>query len=166
MLLCQGERGGLVPRACHFLILVALLLAGLAVASQAQTYQVIHNFSVNDGATPYAGPTPDEAGNLYGTTYLGGKYGSGSVYRLSPRGSSWKFTRLYSLAGGTDGAGPAFGSLAIGPQHTLFGTTEGGLPFGTAFVVKPRCPAFNCPWKETIAHSFGTGSDGAQPIGG
>jgi uncharacterized repeat protein (TIGR03803 family) len=144
-------------------MIASLLLAGL---SGAQTYQVVHNFSINDGATPYGGPILDGDGNLYGTTYLGGKYGNGSVYRLSPRGSSWKFTRLYSFLGGSDGSGPAFGSLAMGPQHTLFGTTESGGSFGTAYVVKPRCPAFTCPWKETVAHAFGIGSDGAQPIGG
>ncbi|MBA3915479.1 MAG: hypothetical protein H0X25_16820 [Acidobacteriales bacterium] len=148
--------------------LPALLLACLllAVPSQSQTYQVIHNFALNDGASPYAGPTLDQDGNLYGTTYLGGPTGNGSVYRLARSGSSWTFTRLYSFRGGADGSGPAFGSLVLGPKRELFGTTESGGSFGTAFVVRPRCPAFHCQWTENVVHTFGTGTDGAQPIGG
>lgn len=140
-----------------------ILMFLLLISAHAQTYKVIYNFTGqgSDGATPYAGPTLDQSGNLYGSTYLGGTFGSGSVYRLSPHGSSWKYTSLYSLKGGADGAGPAFGSLVIGGQNrALFGTTEGGGFFGTAFVV---CA---CPQREAVLHSFGMGTDGAQPIGG
>jgi uncharacterized repeat protein (TIGR03803 family) len=56
--------------------------------------------------------------------------------------------------------GPAFGSLAMGADGTLFGTTEGGGVFGTAFAV---C---SCGVKEVILRRFGTGTDGGQPIGG
>src|SRR5258708_164574 len=144
--------------------LIALLLF-VAIVSQparSQTYSVIYNFTGkgSDGATPYGGPILDRSGNLYGTTYLGGSFGSGSIYRLSPSGSSWTYTSLYSLKGGSDGAGPAFGSLAMAPNGALFGTTEGGGFFGTAFEV---CA---CPGREMVIHSFGTGTDGAQPIGG
>ena len=129
---------------------------------QAQTYKVIYDFTGkgNDGASPYGGPALDPSGNLYGTTYTGGIYGSGSVYRLSPSGSSWKYKSLYSFKAGTDGVGPGFGSLAIGPGNTLFGTTEGGGYFGTDFEI---C---TCGGREYLIHRFGKGTDGAQPIGG
>ena len=144
------------------LMTLLLLLAGVSQPAESQTYKVIYNFTGNgsDGATPYGGPTLDRSGNLYGTTYLGGTYGSGSVYRLSPRGSSWTYSSLYSFKGASDGAGPAFGSLVIGGNRALFGTTEAGGNFGTAFAV---C---NCPGREIVLHRFGTGTDGAQPIGG
>ena len=144
------------------LMAVLLFVATTSQPGQSQTYKVIYSFTGqgSDGATPYGGPTLDKSGNLYGATYLGGNFGSGSVYRLSPRGSSWKYTSLYSLKGGRDGAGPAFGSLVIGGNRALFGTTESGGTFGTAFAV---CA---CPRKEAVLHSFGTGTDGAQPIGG
>lgn len=137
-------------------------LVSISKSAQSQTYKVIYNFTGNgsDGATPYGGPTLDGAGNLYGTTDLGGSNGSGSVYRLSPHGSSWTYTSLYSFKGGGDGAGPAFGSLVLGGGKALFGTTEGGGFFGTAFAI---CA---CPGREIELHSFGTGTDGAQPIGG
>ena len=141
---------------------IFFFLAGVSQQAESQTYQVIHNFTGigSDGATPYAGPTLDGMGNLYGTTYLGGSTGNGSVYRLSPHGSSWKYTPVYSFQGVPDGSGPAFGSLVIGDNRALFGTTEGGGYFGTAFGV---C---NCKPREQVLHSFGTGTDGAQPIGG
>lgn len=141
---------------------VVLFLACASELAQSQTYKVIHNFTGvgSDGADPYAGPTLDRSGNLYGTTYLGGSTGNGTVYRLSPHGSLWAYQTVYSFKGEPDGSGPAFGSLAIGDNRALFGTTEGGGFFGTTFGV---C---DCSPRETILHSFGTGSDGAQPIGG
>jgi uncharacterized repeat protein (TIGR03803 family) len=148
-----------------FTLLSALfLLASLSQPAQSQTYKVIHNFTAqgSDGATPYGGPILDAKGNLYGTTNLGGTYGSGSIYRLSLHGSSWVYKSLYSLKGGTDGAGPAFGSLAMSPDNRLFGTTEGGGNFGTAFDVWKATNG----WKEAVVHDFGVGSDGEQPIGG
>ncbi len=60
-------------------IIVLLLVAGISQSAHAQTYKVIHNFTVNGGATPYAGPVFGPAGNLYGTVYTGGAYGSGGV---------------------------------------------------------------------------------------
>jgi uncharacterized repeat protein (TIGR03803 family) len=144
------------------LITALLFLASASQPAHSQSYKVIHNFTGrgSDGATPYGGPILDRSGNLYGTTYLGGSYGNGSVYRLSHSGSQWHYRSLWSFKGIDDGAGPAFGSLAMGADGTLFGTTEGGRDFGTAFVV---C---DCPWQEMVVHHFGAGIDGAQPIGG
>jgi uncharacterized repeat protein (TIGR03803 family) len=158
-------------RAMSFLLMgVFLLLASVSETAQSQTYNVIHNFTNKgkDGATPYGGPILDGEGNLYGTTYLGGIVGAGSVYRLSPNGSSWEYTSLYSFKAGTDGSGPAFASLAVGPGPALYGTTEGGGSFGIAFSVGPQvgCSGMECKWGENVVHNFGTGTDGAQPIGG
>lgn len=144
------------------LMAALFFLAIVSQPAQSQTYSVIYNFTGkgSDGATPYGGPILDRSGNLYGTTYLGGSYGSGSVYKLSRSGSSWTYRSLYSLKGLRDGAGPAFGSLAMGADSVLIGTTEGGGNFGTAFAV---CA---CRLKEFVIHRFGSGTDGAQPIGG
>jgi uncharacterized repeat protein (TIGR03803 family) len=158
---CHGLAGHVtvVPLA---VVVIFLLLATVSQPAQSQTYSVIYNFTGkgSDGATPYGGPILDRSGNLYGTTYLGGKYGSGSVYRRSRSGPSWTYSSLYSFKGVTDVAGPAIGSLAAGADSGLFGTTEGGREFGTAFEI---CA---CPGREIIVHRFGVGTDGAQPIGG
>jgi uncharacterized repeat protein (TIGR03803 family) len=157
---CRGSRRLIIVPVVY--IAVLLFLAGISQPAQSQTYQVIYNFTGkgSDGATPYGGPILDKSGNLYGTTYLGGRYGAGSVYRLSRNGSSWTYTSLYSFKAGFDGSGPAFGSLALDGNGGLFGTTEGGGYFGTAFEI---C---SCPGNEIVVHRFGSGGDGAQPIGG
>jgi uncharacterized repeat protein (TIGR03803 family) len=49
-------------------------------------YGVLYNFTGGaDGGTPYAGLIRDSAGNLYGTTYYGGKSGTGVVFKLKPQ---------------------------------------------------------------------------------
>jgi uncharacterized repeat protein (TIGR03803 family) len=157
----------LVPRATAVsfaLIAVFLFFAIVSQPAQSQTYKVIHNFTNkgSDGANPYGGPVLDAKGNLYGTTYLGGAYGNGAIYRLLRIGSSWRYSSLYNFKFLPDGAAPGFGALAIGPDGTLFGTTEAGGwgYFGTTFEI---C---DCKGREVQLHQFGFGTDGGQPIGG
>jgi len=47
-------------------------------------YQVVHQFNGNDGSLPGAAVIFDSKGNLYGTTILGGTYGGGVVFELTP----------------------------------------------------------------------------------
>ena len=60
------------------------------------------------GLSPNAGLIFDTAGNLYGTTYLGGIHGFGTVFEMSPKqGGSWTEMVLQSFnLNGTDGAIP------------------------------------------------------------
>jgi uncharacterized repeat protein (TIGR03803 family) len=73
--------------------------------AQIYTEIVLHNFAgPGHGATPYAELIRDPAGNLYGTTYSGGEWGYGVVFKLDSTGHE---TVLHSFAGGfTDGANP------------------------------------------------------------
>jgi len=49
------------------------------------TERVLHSFgSGADGANPDGGLSFDGAGNLYGTTYNGGTFGSGTVFEITP----------------------------------------------------------------------------------
>ena len=50
------------------------------------TEQVLHSFNKNgtDGYYLWASLIFDGAGNLYGTTWVGGTYGNGTVFELSP----------------------------------------------------------------------------------
>jgi uncharacterized repeat protein (TIGR03803 family) len=90
------------------------------------TEHTLHMFgSQGDGSTPLSGLTPDTSGNLYGTTYVGGAHGAGTVYqvRLASDGK-WSEGVVYSFAG-SDGNAPHTG-VTIG-KGVLFGTTaEGG----------------------------------------
>jgi uncharacterized repeat protein (TIGR03803 family) len=45
---------------------------------------VLHRFNGTDGSRPNAGVIRDSAGNLYGTTYQGGAFGNGTVFKIAP----------------------------------------------------------------------------------
>jgi uncharacterized repeat protein (TIGR03803 family) len=61
----------------------------------------------------------DPAGNLYGTTQLGGAHNLGSVFQLSPNGT---VKVLHAFAGLEDGASP-FAGLSRDDKGRLYGTT-------------------------------------------
>jgi uncharacterized repeat protein (TIGR03803 family) len=88
-----------------------------------------------DAAFPGAGLVLDTQGNLYGTTQMGGMYGWGTVYKVSPSGAE---KILYSFTGGADGGVP-FSSLIRDTQGNLYGTTslKGAYGFGTVFMLAP-----------------------------
>jgi len=85
-----------------------------------------------DGWGPgYGVPAFDRAGNLYGTTQAGGKYGFGTLFRLSHVKNGWHKTTLYSFPGGAGGSEP-IGGLVVDRQGNIFGTTYfGGKRGGT-----------------------------------
>ncbi len=95
------------------------------------TFDVLYNFcpnssSCSDGESPYGGLARDNAGNLYGTTYGGGAFGAGTVFKLDPSGHE---TVLYSFcpaAGCTDGATPHAGVIRDGGGNLYGTTTRGG----------------------------------------
>ena len=101
-------------------------------------FTVLHSFTQisaytnSDGAEPQTGLVL--SGNtLYGTAFVGGNFGNGTVFKLTTDGSG--FTTLYHFAGQTDGADP-YATLALSGD-TLFGTTgyAGASNFGTVFRV-------------------------------
>ncbi len=118
-----------------------------AVAGGAWTESVLYHFGsvANDGSYPNS-VIFDKAGNLYGTTLLGGddtRYycnaGCGTVFELSPpatAGADWTETILHSFPSrGGDGTGPT-GALLFDKNGRLLGITEGGGDNeGTAFAV-------------------------------
>ena len=79
----------------------------------------------------------DAAGNLYGTTHCDGDYNAGTVYELSPDGSSWNYTLLYTFTGGKDGL-YSFSNI-VPSQGKLYGTTKygGAKGDGVIFEVTP-----------------------------
>jgi len=159
--------------------LPVLLLAGFLLVSgagvQAQTFTVLHQFSGPDGAAPVAGLTMDRAGNLYGTALIGGQgfqycnLGCGTVFKLTHGSSGWLFTPIY-VFNGSDGANPQ-ARVVFGPDGALYGTaTQGGANGrGVVFRLQPPatfCKAVQCPWTQTILHSFALSNDGSYPGSG
>lgn len=138
--------------------------------------QVIYNFltgSVYNGEAEGSGPSNlifDGAGNLYGETSTGGSAGFGSVFELSPVGSSWVGKTLYSFVGGTDGASPQ-GGLVWDAAGNLYGTTQTGgtgtgchkAACGTVFELS----AAGSTWTKATLYNFQGGTtDGEDPVAG
>ena len=114
---------------------------------------------------PYAGLIADKAGNLYGTTALGGAHNQGTVFELS-HNANWIWTErlLYSFAGGGDGAKP-HAALVFDSTGNLYGTTNFGgnascsQGCGTVFKLAPG----SGDWSESVLYAFTGGSDGREP---
>jgi len=118
------------------------------------TETILHNFAGgNDASQPWAGLIFDSAGNLYGTTFLGGTSNAGTVYELTPgQGGVWTETLLYSFAGGTDGSGPQ-SDLIFDGSGNLYGTTTGGGSPGNGIVFELTSGQGGV-WTETVLHRF------------
>jgi uncharacterized repeat protein (TIGR03803 family) len=145
-----------------------LLVLGISQA-EAQTYTSLYSFTGQpDGAYANSALTRSSAGNLYGTTTLGGsgpcsgnQYvpGCGTVFKV---GASGKETVLHSFTGAPDdGAYPQIERLLRDSAGNLYGTTNAGgtADMGTVFMVDKH-------GKETVLHSFLGTPDGDCPIGG
>jgi uncharacterized repeat protein (TIGR03803 family) len=78
-----------------------------------------------DGFGPECVVIFDKAGNLYGTTYGGGKYECGTVFELIRSTKGWKQKILHSFNGTTGGGFLPFGVIQDG-KGNLYGTTQCG----------------------------------------
>jgi uncharacterized repeat protein (TIGR03803 family) len=133
--------------------------------------QTIYSFGTrsDDGAEPQAGLVQATNGDLYGTTYAGGAYEGGTVFKITPRG---KLTTLYSFCSQRqtvgapiclDGQNPS--ALIQASDGNFYGTTDwGGINdsnYGTIFKMTPGGAL-------TTLYSFCSQSncaDGANPLG-
>lgn len=72
-------------------------------------------------------------GDLFGTAALGGVkcsgIGCGTLFELTPSGTSFTFRTVHQFTGPPEGADPEWSTLVPGPGGTLIGTTRSG---GTA----------------------------------
>ncbi|MGD0213468.1 MAG: choice-of-anchor tandem repeat GloVer-containing protein [Terriglobales bacterium] len=117
---------------------------------------VLYNFcsapNCADGATPtFSSLVFNSQGNLYGTASAGGAYGYGVVFELSPSGSNWTETVLYSFANDGDGAYPQNGVI-FDHAGNLYGTTcncgSGGNGNGGVFELSPSAGG----WTEQLIY--------------
>ena len=130
--------------------------------------KVLFSFSgAADPNHPYSALTFDKAGNLYGTTQLGGAYNQGAVFELTPTSGGWTETPLYSFTGGADGGQPT-ANVILDAAGRLYGTTTLGgggscnLGCGTVFELSPGYGG----WKQSVLYTFTGGSDGSEPHAG
>lgn len=95
-----------------------------AVDPLSGTEQILYRFhDRSDGAAPYAGLIAVH-GTLYGTTFGGGNTSChcGTIFSVNP--VSGRERVLYRFKGGSDGANPQAGLVAL--HNTLYGTTYNG----------------------------------------
>jgi uncharacterized repeat protein (TIGR03803 family) len=119
---------------------------------------VLYSFTGGaDGSFPYAGVIRDSAGNLYGTTLVGGPAELGEVFELDAAGNE---TVLFSFPGPTDGEWPTAGVIRD-PAGNLYGTTEYGGRANAGVVYK-----VNTAGREKVLYSFTGGADGSFPYAG
>lgn len=137
-------------------------------------YYFGYGTNTDDGSNPSGGLIMDRAGNLYGTTDLGGTMpnGSGTVFKLTPLDAArtrWQESVIYRFKGGADGANP-MDALSMDNAGAIYGTTlYGGIGpcykgCGTIFKLTPP-PTGQGAWNKTNLYSFTGGPDGGTPQG-
>jgi uncharacterized repeat protein (TIGR03803 family) len=94
-------------------VMVALEIATVWISpAQAQVLTPLYNFcsqggaNCTDGAQPLAGLVQATDGNFYGTTFKGGDYSWGTVFKLSPTGALSTLHSFCPQNGCLDGAYP------------------------------------------------------------
>jgi uncharacterized repeat protein (TIGR03803 family) len=152
-------------------VMALALLPHSAVAATEVTLYVFPQ-SGKTGYYPTGDLYRDKFGSLYGTTYVGGAYDQGTVFRLSPPGpeqTNWNYSVLYHFQGGNDGGSP-FGGVVMDANGTLYGTAySGGVNReGVVFKLTPPGPG-HPTWTETVLHNFSYDwvykiHDGANPV--
>ena len=140
------------------------------------TETILYSFSysqLGNGIGPLAGLVMDSAGNLYGTTWLGGPQGAGVAFELSPPaqlGGAWTYTILYAFGGA--GLSSPEARLVLDQAGNLYGTTAsggtGGCAGGCGGVFKLAPPAQSGgSWTESVLFNFsGSFESGGGTSGG
>jgi uncharacterized repeat protein (TIGR03803 family) len=141
------------------LVLLAFSLISLA---QATTEETLYGFGTPRGGRGmflYFSPVFDNAGNMYGTTLIGGSNDVGVVFELSPGtdGGWWTETIIHEFTGRDDGAAPAAG-LTFDKEGNLYGTANSGGVNGTG-VVFELSPS-GSEWTYKVLYSFGASNSG------
>jgi len=91
--------------------------------SAAGHLSVVFNFDgTKHGGSPVSPLIQATDGNFYGTTTGGGKFGTGTVFKMTPAGH---VTLLHSINGTTDGYGPIAG-LVQATDGNFYGTAPQG----------------------------------------
>ena len=140
--------------------IVSLMAAVLVFAGPvtAQTYKALAHFSGEEGE-PVAGLIRGNDGAYYGTTLSGGRYGLGSVYRITRRGDTVAFATVHAFRE-AEGA-RVFGALVQARDGYFYGTASYGGPSGsgTVFRMSPN-------GRLRVLSAFDGDTTGGLPEGG
>ena len=128
------------------------------------TLTTLHSFNgTGDGAAPYGSLVLASNGDFYGTANVGGTYGAGNIFKITPSGKLTTLHSFCSQSGCPDGQYPV-GPLIQATDGNIYGTTHAGGNnsctdgCGTVFKMTPG-------GRLTTLHRFDT-TDGKYPYGG
>ncbi len=124
----------------------------LDISGDTPVYTVLHSFDgSNGGGHPKAGVSQGNDGKLYGTTYLGGGYGIGTVYQLDISTANPVFELLHDFPG--SGVGYPDTRVTQGVDGKIYGTSK--IAGGSIFQIDMSAdiPGFS------IVHRFDSVSD-------
>lgn len=151
---------------CHVSVVLVTVCSAVipasaqAIPASAATLTNLYSFcsqeNCTDGAAPEGGLIMDGSGNLYGTTALGGQYNHGTVFELSPEGSTWSYTVLYSFCAEDnclDGDDP-LSPLVVDVNGNLYGTTHFGGKKNTGIGFELIAPAPGGNWKLKTLYTY------------
>lgn len=129
------------------------------------TETVLYSFTGSEGNFPSAGVVIGSGGVLYGAAGVGGRFGDGTIYSLTPpssAGAGWAIDVLLNFDG-TNGNSP-IANVTIGSGGGLYGTTNAGgaSNLGTLFALVPPSVSGGS-WTEILLHSFAGSPDGSIP---
>lgn len=118
---------------------------------------LLHAFPAfdTDGKASDTGLSFDAAGNLYGVARLGGVYGEGSVYQLSPSASGYKYKTIYSFRHTSSTVLSPTGPPAVDASGNLYGSAIHIPDLGT--VIWQLEPESNGSWSETDIYTAAFG---------
>jgi uncharacterized repeat protein (TIGR03803 family) len=130
------------------------------------TLSVLHDFTgaPTDGGLPQSGLTMAGSGIFFGTTFIGGAQGQGTIYRVTSAGTESVVHNFHNSATGNHPVASLVRNAATG---NFYGTTaNGGVTntncfngCGTAFSFAPN-------GTETLVYEFlGLPTDGGAPLG-
>ena len=111
-------------------------------------FSTLYSFDVGGDPAFPSSVTVDAAGNLYGTTNIGGDHGYGSVFRIDA--ATGALTTLHSFGGGVNG-GPS--GVVLDAAGNLYGSAQfgGANQAGMVFKIDAATGAFS------TLHSFNEG---------
>jgi uncharacterized repeat protein (TIGR03803 family) len=162
-----GGGGGPDPAGTVFSLAPPLTTCANALCPWTET--VLAAFFIGGGIPAYPDTGDfafDSAGNIYGTSPLGGQggegcleYGCGTVYEVYRLNGGWYTDVIYSFSGSTNAP---YGGVIFDSSGNLYGTTSGGGTggVGTVYEWTPNTGLL------TILYNFLGRNDGAYPMSG
>jgi uncharacterized repeat protein (TIGR03803 family) len=120
---------------------------------------ILHTFPVPDNyvGVVWAGLTLAPDGNLYGLAEVGGAFGFGEVFRITP--STGMYTLVHAFTGWLDGGNPGGSApLTVGADGSLYGTTSNGGAYAQGTIFR-----LSLDGTLTTLYAVAAGPEGANP---